>query len=75
MEEKVIFTVDGIHCPKCVEALEKHFLPFKEIKHSEVSSDYKEVVVVYDSKRTGIEQVKSYIESTPGKEFRVMDVR
>lgn len=72
MEEKeTVFTVEGIHCPKCVEALESYMSGMLGIYQLDVSGDYKEVSIVYNINEIDSQGLRAKIESTPDKEFKV----
>lgn len=68
----VVFHVTGIHCPKCVEALQKSAGAAPGIIRITVSPDHTDVTAEYRPEEISPAAIGRLIESVPGKKFRVL---
>ena len=68
-----VFTVEGIHCPKCVEKLESVVGSVSGILGITVSEDLKRVTVNFEAGSINAETIKREIEAVPEKDFVVIE--
>lgn len=73
MNTERVFNVEGIHCPKCVEKLEKTVGSVNGISGITVSEDLKKVTVNFDAALIDAETIIKEIEAVPEKDFIVKD--
>jgi len=60
--ERSVFTVEGMSCEHCVNAVTKAVKALPGIAKVAVDLEAKSVVVEYDSKKTALDKIKAEIE-------------
>ena len=59
---KIVLKIDGMHCDKCAERLEKDLNNKEEIKKAKVSFKKKEAIITHND--LSLDKLKEYIEES-----------